>query len=160
MASTILPFQINCRGLEPFDLLIGRIAPFALQGLIVVHDHGVQRHHHHVWLLLLQAPQKQLLQHPAEGSGMENVKGAEESLHGMRRGHLLRRHLDHCLVALLRLQLIEITQVPARAVEEEVQRLQKQIPHRYPFDALLDPRKFVQQQSYDSDGLQILHEKR
>src|SRR5438874_970253 len=72
------------------------------------------------------------------------------------------RHLsyfDHCLVALLPLQLIEITQVPARAVEEEVQHLQKQVPHRYPFDALLDPCKFVQQQSYDSDGLQILHEK-
>jgi len=44
--------------------------------------------------------------------------------------------------------------------EEEVQHLQKQIPHRYPFDALLDPCKFVQQQSYDSDGLQILDEKR
>src|SRR5437879_8143461 len=87
------------------------------------------------------------------------AKARKEPLHGMRRGHLLRRHLDHCLVALLPLQLIEITQVPARAVEEEVQHLQKQIPHRYPFDALLDPRKFVQQQSYDSDGLQILHEK-
>src|SRR2546430_16701011 len=41
------------------------------------------------------------------------------SLHGMRRGHLLRRHLDHCLVALLPLQLIEITQVPARTREEK-----------------------------------------
>jgi hypothetical protein len=32
----------------------------------------------------------------------------------------------------------------ARAVEEEVQHLQKQILHRYPFDALFDPRKFAQ----------------
>src|SRR5256884_9799267 len=62
-----LAFPNQMQGLESLDLFIGRVAPFPLQGLIVIHDHGVQRQHHHPHFLPPQAPEKQLLQHPAEG---------------------------------------------------------------------------------------------
>src|SRR2546430_1030632 len=76
-----LAFPNQMQGLESLDLFIGRVAPFPLQGLIVIHDHGVQRQHHHPHFLPPQAPEKQLLQHPAEGSGMENVSGGERLGH-------------------------------------------------------------------------------
>src|SRR2546429_8902 len=87
-----LAFPNQMQGLESLDLFIGRVAPFPLQGLIVIHDHGVQRHHRHVWLLLLQAPEKQLLQHPAEGSGMEN-RSEEHTSELQSRLHLVCRLL-------------------------------------------------------------------
>jgi len=54
---------------------------------------------------------------------MENIKAAEEALHGMRGRHLFLCHLHHRPVALIPLQLIEITHVPAAAVQQEVQGL-------------------------------------
>ena len=90
---------------------------------------------------------------------MENLKGAEQALHGMGRGHLLLRHLHHRPVAFLPLQLIEIAHVPASTVQKEVQELQEQILYRDSFDTLLDARKLAQQQSHNADGLHILDEK-
>ena len=54
---------------------------------------------------------------------MENIEGTEEPLDGMGRGHWFLRHLHYGPVALVPLQLIEMTQVPPGAVEEKVQRL-------------------------------------
>src|SRR2546429_9724526 len=81
-----LAFPNQMQGLESLDLFIGRVAPFPLQGLIVIHDHGVQRQHHHPHFLPPQAPEKQLLQHPAEGSGMEKWqrRGRTASWHAKR----------------------------------------------------------------------------
>src|SRR5260370_19889495 len=119
---------------------MGGVAPLPLQALIVIHPYGVQRQPPPPLFLPPQAPEKQLLQHPAEGSGMENGKGTEEPLHGMQRGHLLRRHLYHCPVALLPLQLIRITQASPLDLAERVQQLQKYVPEPSPSDPTSDPR--------------------
>jgi hypothetical protein len=105
--------------------------------------------------LLLQAPQEQLLQHPAEGDGMKHAEGAEEALHGMRGGHLPAWHLHHGGVAFLSLQVVEITQVPAGAIEEKVQGPAKTDCPTNPLGTFLEASELVQQQGHDAYGLHL-----
>src|SRR2546430_2463685 len=69
------------QGLESLAFFVVGAAPFPLQGFIFIHDMGARRQHPPPIFLPPQAPEKQLLQHPAEGSGMENVSGGERLGH-------------------------------------------------------------------------------
>ena len=71
---------------------------------------------------------------------------------------MLFPHLRHRPVAWFPLQLIEIAEVAAGAIQEEVQDLEEQVFDGDSFGALFEMGKFVQQQADNTDRLHVLDE--
>ena len=111
--------------MESFDLLVGRITPLSFQGLVVIHDHRIERQLDDARPIQFQTPDKQLLENPAKGLGSKYSKRTEEPFHGMRRSHLRLANFKDSRIARVLLQLVEVVHMTAGPVKEKAQHLQK-----------------------------------
>jgi hypothetical protein len=130
----------------------------ALLRLVVVHHHRVDAEHDHLRPGLLEPPEEELLQDPAKAPVLRSAEGPEEALHGVRGGQALRYGFDRAGVARVLLQRVEVDQVPARAVEEEAERLLEQLRGRQSLRVLANRAEHPPQFGENPDASQVAGE--
>lgn len=103
---------------------------------VVIEHLGLDRCLDHLRTHQLESPGKQLIENCAEALAGRPRKRFEELFHRMRRSQLVAGRLDDRRIPRVRLEMIEIPQVPTRAVEQETKELLEEGPEGNPLRLL------------------------
>ena len=122
-------------------LLVGGLDPLAFNGVVVVHNHGVQTEDDDVGIANAQSPEKEAHEQAAQQSGSAPGKGVEKTSDGVGRHHGGKRRFDGGRVAAVLGHDIEVGQMLAGAVEEKAEHLFEELPDGSAFGVFAHGRK-------------------
>lgn len=120
----------HLQGLKAFDFFVGGLYALLCQGLVVIQHHGIDGGLNHLRAQQLEPPDTQLIEDRAEGAACRPRKGFEQPFHRMGRPQLDGGTHRGGGIPRIRLQIIEIPQMPAGAVQEETEELLEERPKR------------------------------
>jgi hypothetical protein len=149
---------VHLQGLESLFLFVGRFDTIAAQGIVVVHDHGIDTQLDNLGPDDPQAPEKKRLQEPTEQKHPRPGKRLEEPLDLMGRGHVDAISFDAAGIAFILTKLIEIGQPSAGAVDKKTQHLLEKLCNRQTFAALADGTKPAIEPIENLNAVQIGHD--
>jgi hypothetical protein len=148
----------HLQGLKAFDAFVGGLDAMPCRGLVVIQDHGIDGGLDHPGARQLEPPHTQLIEDRAEAPARRPRKGFEQPLHRMGRRQLGTRGLKRGGISRIPLQVIEIPQVPAGAVQEETEELLEEGPKRQALPAFAERAKGLFQERRNLDLREVADE--